>query len=406
MSRVSRALGTPYAGQDGANGLCGAGLGAIPSRAQNTPAALTHPHPRSQARGREELEGPQGPPLGKAASRAGRKPTAPGMGGQGAGGGRLRVWIWGAVHVHACGCVFLLAGSGCARMCVCMCARMHVCVCMRVLLSSGCMCVAPLLQPTGNSAYIRAHTRVLEEHTCSRCLAVGVCPRVSGRACVCTHVCALTGVCLSARVRKRVCLSTCPCKCVCVHKHARACVSAHRHACKRLRACKRAQPPVHPHTHAKSPRVPAASERAPAPPIPRASAPNRARPPKATRVSVASVPARRRPAGGEPEKGGRGGAQALAGAGSGRRRREVRLRQYGASKHLQTAPGTQWQIQVGNRGLRQRSRLHQTPALAKRRASRPGRPPAQRLGDVWPSPLPAPLGVIFWLASSFCTRVM
>lgn len=100
---------------------------------------------------------------------------------------------------------------------------------------------------------------------------------------------------------------------------ARACVSAHRHACKRLRACKRAQPPVHPHTHAKSPRVPAASERAPAPPIPRASAPNRARPPKATRVSVASVPARRRPAGGEPEKGGRGGGPGL---GRGRQREE------------------------------------------------------------------------------------
>lgn len=27
----------------------------------------------------------------------------------------------------------------------------------------------------------------------------------------------------------------------------------------------------------------------------------------------------------------------------------MRLRQRGASKHLQTAPGTQWQIQVGNR---------------------------------------------------------
>lgn len=126
MSRVSRALGTPYAGQDGANGLCGAGLGAIPSRAQNTPAALTHPHPRGQARGQEELEGPQGPPLGKAASRAGRKPTAPGVGGQGAGGG-LCVCIWGAVHVHACGCVSLLAGSGCARVCV----HVRACACVQ-----------------------------------------------------------------------------------------------------------------------------------------------------------------------------------------------------------------------------------------------------------------------------------
>lgn len=121
-------------------------------------------------------------------------------------------------RVDACSC-WLDQG---VHACVCACVHACMCVCMHVLLSSGCMCVAPLLQPTGNSAYIRAHTRVLEEHTCSRCLAVGVCARVSGRACVCTHVCALTGVCLSARVRKRVCLSTCPCKCVCVHKHARA----------------------------------------------------------------------------------------------------------------------------------------------------------------------------------------
>lgn len=43
------------------------------------------------------------------------------------------------------------------------------------------------------------------------------------------------------------------------------------------------------------------------------------------------------------------GPGGLGRAGRGRRRREVRLRQRGASKHLQTAPGTQWQIQVGNR---------------------------------------------------------
>ena len=76
----------------------------------------------------------------------------------------------------------------------------------------------------------------------------------------------------------------------------------------------------------------------------------------------------------------------------------MRLRQRGASKHLQTAPGTQWQIQVGNR----RSGPVTPPIASDCRL--PGAGPATApLGAAFPeppltSPPHPPLFFIYFLA--------
>lgn len=68
----------------------------------------------------------------------------------------------------------------------------------------------------------------------------------------------------------------------------------------------------------------------------------------------------------------------------------MRLRQRGASKHLQTAPGTQWQIQVGNR----RSGPVTPPIASDCRL--PGAGPATApLGAAFPEPPPAPPSPLF-----------
>lgn len=273
---------------------------------------------------------------------------------------------------HTCACVSHLAGLGCACMCICVCA--HGCPCLR----GAHVCCTPVAAHAHSCVYTCAHTCFGEPHVqlvpCCEC----VCTCVPARACVCAHVRTLTGVCIPAPmcISARVHMQIHVCACVCKHAQARVC----RCVCKHTQACAHTHTCAH-HVHAHTKHTPILQP-ASTPTCPEPTR-ERARPctPAQGHACERSIrPSEAAAAGGEPgQRGGAGGARPWPGqaAGRRRRRREVRLRQCGASKHLQTAPGTQWQIQVGNRGLRQRNRLHQTAALAKRRASRPGRPPTQ-----------------------------
>lgn len=73
-----------------------------------------------------------------------------------------------------------------------------------------------------------------------------------------------------------------------------------------------------------------------------------------------------------------------------RRRREVRLRQRGASKHLQTAPGTQWQIQVGTAASVSAAIASDSGACQEANEPAQG-PPAPQRGRARPSPLLPPV---------------
>lgn len=148
LSRVSRALGTPCAGQDGANRPRGAGSSAIPSRAQNTPGVLTHPHPRNQA-GLQPLSTIAGDTgggqlVGQGANPWHRERAARCWGG-------LRVWIWGTTYAHACPC-WLSWGVH---------ASVHACV----PLLKEYVRAAPLLQPV----CINMCTHVPWRTTCAAC---------------------------------------------------------------------------------------------------------------------------------------------------------------------------------------------------------------------------------------------
>uniref|UniRef100_A0A672V1Y1 Uncharacterized protein n=1 Tax=Strigops habroptila TaxID=2489341 RepID=A0A672V1Y1_STRHB len=221
-----------------------------------------------------------------------------------------RMWVRvpvACVCVHACGCVSLLAGPGCA------CVRMNACV-------DTCACAR-------------------------MCVCMHVCAYVHMRVCSCVHMCLHSCACVCTCVHACVCV--CMCAHTCMHAHMHACAPAGKHTCAAA--------------HVRIYMLWRSTCAADALLLVHMCLPERAC------VCKHVCPSARM----HTQNGGPG----LAGAGSGsrsrsrrRRRREVRLRQRGASKHLQTAPGTQWQIQVGNRG-----RLHQTQPLAKRRL-KPARP--------------------------------
>jgi len=116
------------AGQDGANELRGAGLGAVP-KSPKYPGSPDSPPPTELGRAPtplphhwdwEQREGPQDPPP---VPRAGSKPTALRVGGQGGcwGGGMLGLGVLCmCTRVDACPCRLSLRVHACGCVCVCM----------------------------------------------------------------------------------------------------------------------------------------------------------------------------------------------------------------------------------------------------------------------------------------------
>lgn len=77
----------------------------------------------------------------------------------------------------------------------------------------------------------------------------------------------------------------------------------------------------------------------------------------------------------------------------------MRLRQRGASKHLQTAPGTQWQIQVGTAASVSAAIASDSGACQEANEPDHG-PPAPRRDRARPSPLSPPV-LVFALLTLF-----
>lgn len=114
ISRVSRALGTPCAGQDGANRPCG--LAQVPSPAEPKTHQPPWLMPTYRTRPGSSPSAPSWGTQGRAACRAGSKPTALREGDKVLGG--LCVWIWGSTHVLVCPTWLGWGVHACAFVCV------------------------------------------------------------------------------------------------------------------------------------------------------------------------------------------------------------------------------------------------------------------------------------------------